>query len=146
MENYKQEDEVEVVDLQDYICSGEPIPKRAKYYLISVDGEKERVRSPITTREILIIFDLDPDDYCLEQVLRGGKSLPLEFDEVIDLRERGIERFVSKVKHVVKIFVNSREKEVKKGMAKQMLMEGESEAKISRYTGLPLATIQALKK
>ena len=115
MERYNKEDEIEVVDLKQYICSGKPIPERTKYYLIDMDGEKMRVQSPISAREILIVFDLDPDDYCVEQVLRGGKTLPLDFDDVIDLRERGIERFVSKVKRFIKIFVNTREKEVKRG-------------------------------
>ena len=33
-------DEIEVVDLEEYACSGKPIPKRVKYYLIKVDKEK----------------------------------------------------------------------------------------------------------
>lgn len=66
-------DEIEVVDLEEYACSDKPIPKHVKYYLIRVDDEKLRVRSPITANEILIASDLDPCEYRLEQKFKGGR-------------------------------------------------------------------------
>tara|TARA_Y100000031_G_C8227233_1_gene389008 strand:- start:1509 stop:1820 length:312 start_codon:yes stop_codon:yes gene_type:complete len=86
-------DEIEVVDLEEYACSDKPIPKRVKYYLIKVDKDKIRVQSPIKASEILIAADLDPCEYHLQQKLKGGKRKKLEPDEIVDLREPGIERF-----------------------------------------------------
>jgi len=88
-------DEIEVVDLEEYACSGKPIPKRVKYYLIKVDRDKIRVQSPIKAKEILISAGLDPCEYHLQQKLRGGKRKKLEPDELVDLREPGVERFES---------------------------------------------------
>lgn len=105
-------DEIEVIDLEEYSCSGKPIPKRVKYYLIKVDHEKIRVQSPITAKEILIAADLAPCDYRLEQKFKGGKSVELEMDQPIDLREPGIEHFVSVPMKDTLIIVNGREKKV----------------------------------
>ena len=105
-------DEIEVVDLEEYACSGKPLPKRVKYYLIKVDDEKYRVQSPITAKEILLIADLDPCDYRLEQKFRGGETKPLDPDHLIDLREPGVEKFVSIVNQSISIVVNAREKQV----------------------------------
>ncbi len=88
-------DEIEVVDLEEYACSGKPIPKWVKYYLIKVDKEKIRVQSPITAGEILIVADLDPCEYHLQQKLKGGKREKLEPDQIVDLSKPGIERFES---------------------------------------------------
>jgi len=105
-------DEVEVIDLEEYACSGKPIPKRVKYYLIKVDEDKIRVQSPITAKEILIIADLDPCEYRLEQKFKDGKCIELEADHLIDLREPGIEHFVSIPTKDISIIVNGREKTV----------------------------------
>lgn len=105
-------DEIEVVDLEEYACSDKPIPKRVKYYLIRVDEEKLRVQSPITAKEILIASDLDPCEYRLEQKFKGGKTVELEPDQLVDLREPGIEYFVSIQTKAISIIVNGREKTV----------------------------------
>lgn len=88
-------DEVEVVDLEEYACSGKPIPKRVKYFLIKVDKEKIRVQSPITAGGILTAANLDPCEYHLQQKLKGGKRKKLEPDQIVDLSEPGVERFES---------------------------------------------------
>lgn len=88
-------DEVEVVDLEEYACSGKPIPKRVKYYLIKVDKEKIRVQSPITAEEILIAAGLDPCEYHIQQKFKGGKREKLEPNQTVDLSKPGIERFES---------------------------------------------------
>ena len=86
-------DEIEVVDLEEYACSDKPIPKHVKYYLIKVDKDKIRVQSPIKANEILIAAKLDPCEYHIQQKLKGGKRKKLEPDELVDLREPGVERF-----------------------------------------------------
>jgi hypothetical protein len=103
-------DEIEVIDLEEYACSDRPIPKHVKYFKIRVDKEKFNVQSPITAKEILIVADLDPCDYGLEQILRGGERVRLEFDHVVDLREPGIERFETILTKEIQIIVNGREK------------------------------------
>ncbi len=105
-------DEIEVVDLEEYACSGKPIPKRVKYYLIKVDKEKIRVQSPITADEILIAAGLDPCEYRLEQKFKGRKRVTLEPNQIVDLREPGIEHFVSIAAKDTSIIVNGREKVV----------------------------------
>jgi len=88
-------DEIEVVDLEEYACSGKPIPKRVKYYLIKVDKEKIRVQSPIAAAEILIAAGLDSCEYHLQQKLKGGKREKLEPNQIVDLSSPGVERFES---------------------------------------------------
>lgn len=95
MTDLHEQDEIEVIDLEEYACSNQPIPKHIKYYLIKVDKEKLRVQSPITAMEILIAAGLDPNEYHLQQKLRGGKRERLEPDQVVDLRAPGVERFES---------------------------------------------------
>ncbi len=114
MSEVNELDEIEVVDLEEYACSGKPIPKRVKYYLIKVDKKKIRVQSPITAKKILIAAGLDPDDYQLEQVFRGGEIVRLEPDQLVDLREPGIERFVTILDNATVIIVNGREKSVER--------------------------------
>ncbi len=114
MSEVNQLDEIEIVDLEEYACADRPIPKRVKYYLIKVDDEKFRVQSPIKASEILIVADLDPCDYNLIQKFRGGRSLELEPDQVIDLREPGVERFVSIPSSDINIIVNGRQEVVNK--------------------------------
>lgn len=95
MSEVEELDEIEVIDLEEYACAGKPIPKRVKYYLIKVDKEKIRVQSPITAKQILIAAGLNPCEYHLQQKFQGGKREKLEPDQVIDLREPGVERFES---------------------------------------------------
>lgn len=112
MSEVEELDEIEVIDLEEYACSGKPIPKRVRYYLIRVDDEKIRVQSPITAKEVLIAADLDPCDYRLEQKFRDGSTVQLERDQLIDLREPGIEHFESIPTRAITIIVNGREKSV----------------------------------
>ncbi len=112
MSDVTELDEIEVVDLEEYACSGKPIPKRVKYYLIKVDDDKIRVQSPITASEILIAADLDPCDYRLVQKFRDGQTIELEPDQLIDLREPGVECFESELTKATIIIVNGREKSV----------------------------------
>lgn len=106
------DDEIDVIDLEQYACSGKPIPKHATYYLIKVDGEKIRVKSPITATNILIAADLEPCDYQLLQIKKGEKPVPLEPDALIDLTDPGIEKFNTKPTKEITIIVNGRFKKV----------------------------------
>lgn len=110
MTDLSELDEIEVVDLEEYSCSGMPIPLRVKYYLIRVDDEKIRVRSPITAKEILIAADLAPDDYRLKQRFKNGKTHELELNQSVDLRTSGVEKFDSILSSATQIIVNGREK------------------------------------
>lgn len=102
-------DEIEVIDLEEYACSGNAIPNRVKYYLIRVDKEKFRVQSPITAEEILIVAGLKPAEYVLVQKFHEGKRVELEADQIVDLREPGVERFKSKLTKIISIIVNGQE-------------------------------------
>jgi hypothetical protein len=108
----KEQDEFEVVDLEHYSCTGKPIPRRVKYFLIKVDGAKIRVQSPISAEEILISAGLSPDDYSLDQRLIDGDEIELELKQEVDLRKSGVECFVSKLASLTRIIINGREKEV----------------------------------
>lgn len=90
-----ERDVIEVVDLEEYACSGKPIPKYVKYFKIRVDKEKYNVQSPITTEGICAVAGLDPKDYHLQQKFCEGKRKKLEPGQEIDLRESGVERFES---------------------------------------------------
>ncbi len=105
-------DEIVVIDLEEYACADKPIPKRVHYFLIKVDDDKLRVQSPIKAKEILIVGDLDPCEYCLVQKFKGGNTIKLEPDALIDLREPGIERFESFPSQDISIIVNGRTKTV----------------------------------
>ena len=106
------EDEIEVIDLEEYACAGKPIPKRVKYYLIKVDKNKIRVQSPITAEEILIAADLDTSEYQLKQKFKDGKTITLDINQLIDLREAGVERFKSIPTQKITIIVNGRKKTI----------------------------------
>ena len=105
-------DEIEVIDLEEHSCSGKPIPTRVKYYLIRVDNDKIRVQSPISAKEILLSAGLSPKDYKLEQKFGGGKTIELEPNQEVDLREPGVERFISVLDSSTKVIINGREKVV----------------------------------
>lgn len=107
-------DEIEVVDLEEYSCSDRPIPQRVKYYLIRVDNEKIRVQSPIKASEVLIAAGLDLCDYRLIQKSKNGSKQELEMDQLIDLREPGVERFKTKLNQDITIIIVGREKKVDK--------------------------------
>lgn len=105
-------DVIEVVDLEEYACSGRPIPKYVRYFRIKVDREKHNVQTPISTSEILIVAGLDPSEYLLKQKTKDGEWIKLEPDQLVDLREPGIERFKSSLAKDIPIIVNGREKKV----------------------------------
>lgn len=68
------------------------------YYVFKVDKETfERKQYKWTGKELLALVNLTPEKYRLFQLGEGHKEvLP---DDVVDLRERGIERFKSVAKH-----------------------------------------------
>ena len=103
-------DEIEVVNLEEYSCSDRPIPQKVKYFAIKVDQEEILVQSPIQASDILLAASLDPEDYRLKQKFKGEKNVELDPDQLIDLREPGIERFKSIPMKELCIIINGREK------------------------------------
>lgn len=73
-------------------------PGTVVYYIFKVDKVSfEKKESKWTGRELLALVGLTPDKYRLFQLGEGHKEiLP---DDVVDLRECGIERFKSVAKH-----------------------------------------------
>jgi hypothetical protein len=105
-------DEIEVIDLEEYAGSNHPIPKHVHYYKIRIDDEKILVKSPIKAEEILIATDLEPEDYQLVQVFKGGREVELDPNQEIDLRADGVERFKALLMQSMIITVNARPKTV----------------------------------
>lgn len=103
-------DEIEVINLKEYACTDKPIPERVKYFAIEVDQKEILVQSPIKASEILIAANLDPEDYHLKQKFKGEKNIDLESDQLVDLREPGVECFKSIPTKEICIIINGREK------------------------------------
>lgn len=87
-----EEDEVDVEEL---VKQGKRIP-RAKRYRIRIDREKFVVHQPlITGPELLALVGKSPDRWRIHQKLRGGQMDEVKPGEKVDLREKGVERFVT---------------------------------------------------
>lgn len=82
------------IDLEECSKGGHRPPKGQQAYKITVDREKYRVeQQKITGTAILQLMNKAPDEWTLNQKLRGGRRKVIEADEIVDLTEPGIERF-----------------------------------------------------
>lgn len=71
-----------------------------KGYVIRIDGENYAVDSPkITGTEILELAGKTPEEWSLNQKLRGGKRERIEPASEVDLTRPGVERFETIRKH-----------------------------------------------
>lgn len=87
-----EEDEVDVEEL---VKQGKKVPK-AKRYKIRIDREKFVVHQPVVTGpELLALVGKSPDKWRIHQKLRGGQMDEVKPGEKVDLREKGVERFVT---------------------------------------------------
>lgn len=87
--------EEEEVDIEELVKQGKPVP-RAKRYRIRIDKERYVVNEPfITKAELLNIVGKTADKWRIHQKLRGGQMDEVTEGEKVDLRERGVERFVT---------------------------------------------------
>lgn len=90
-----KKDDIYEVDVEEEAKAGRPVPE-AKRYRIRVD--KERVisdRPVVTGRYVLSLVGKTPKTYLLSQRLKGGHVAEVDADEEVDLRIRGVERFMT---------------------------------------------------
>ncbi len=93
----KPEDEFEIeeIDVEEYAKQRKKFP-RARRYRIRIDRERYVVKSPFVTKdELLSLAGKCGDKWRIHQKLRGGQLDEVKDDEKVDLRERGVERFVT---------------------------------------------------
>ena len=69
-------------------------PPRGFPYRIRVDGDRFRVEmGEMFGAEILALVEKTPEDWLLNQKIRGGRRLRIAPDEIVDFTALGIERF-----------------------------------------------------
>jgi len=91
---------VEEIDIEEFAKSnpgiGAPV---AKSYRIRIDKTiKVVATATITGRQILALVDKTPEAYKLYEHSGGRQPIPVGPDEVVDLREPGVERFTTMAK------------------------------------------------
>lgn len=96
MANEKDEKGVaDEVDVEDAVKAGRPVPD-AKRYRIRVDKEHVVSDRPVVTgRYVLSLVGKTPETYLLSLRLKGGHVEEVEADAEVDLRTRGVERFMT---------------------------------------------------
>jgi Multiubiquitin len=89
------EELVEVVDIE--ACARESKDKpKGKLYRFRIDKEYyETPKHELTGREILAFAGKTPEAYILSEKTFGGGVRTISADEVVDLRKKGIERFMT---------------------------------------------------
>ena len=86
---------VEVVDIEEFAKRGEK-PPRARQYRFRIDDHYYTTpKAELTGREILVFAGKTPEQYYLRQRLRHGKVESVAPDQKVDLREHGVERFIT---------------------------------------------------
>ncbi len=86
---------VEEVDLEAYAKADKTVPA-ARRYRLRIDKEYRVTENPEPTgRQILALVGKTPEGYTLSIKLHGGQARPIGPDEKVDLRHRGIERFMT---------------------------------------------------
>jgi hypothetical protein len=89
-------DVIEIVELEEHAKKHGTQAPHAKQYAFRVDKERVVVDKPkITGREILAKVGLKPEGYKLYQHKRGHQPILIGPDQVVDLREPGVERFTT---------------------------------------------------
>ncbi|RIH66189.1 hypothetical protein D1164_04565 [Mariniphaga sediminis] len=85
-----------IIDLEVYAKEGKSVPKAQKYKF-KVDREHYTVEQErMTGREILILAGKNPvEKYQLNQRSNGGKVVKIDYDQVVDFTEPGIEKFMT---------------------------------------------------
>lgn len=86
----------DVVDIEEYSKSGKPVPE-AKKYVIRIDKTKYEVTNPtITGRELLNLAGKRPvERFAVHEKRKGGGTERIALDQAVDLRQPGLERFVT---------------------------------------------------
>jgi hypothetical protein len=95
MSNADVQFEVDEVDVESEAKAGNAI-RRARRYRLRIDSEYKVSNSrTITGREVLALVGKTPEQFVLTQKVRGGGTLPVTADQVVDLHTPGIERFMT---------------------------------------------------
>lgn len=87
---------MEVVDLEFYAKEGKTPPK-AKKYKIKIDKNVYEVTaSSMTGRKLLELAKKTPvERYMIRKKLHGGQAISIGYDEEVDFRTPGIEKFMT---------------------------------------------------
>lgn len=95
MSTIVEEFEAEEVDLEAEAKAGNAV-KLARRYRLRVDSEYKISTAPtITGRQILALVGKTPELFVLTQKIRGGGTVPVMAEQVVNLRAPGIERFMT---------------------------------------------------
>ncbi|MFO0944048.1 MAG: multiubiquitin domain-containing protein [Pirellulales bacterium] len=87
--------EEQEVDVEELVKQGKRVP-RAKRYRIRIDKERYVVSSPFITKvQLLALVAKTADKWRIHQKLRGGQMDEVTDVEKVDLRLKGVERFVT---------------------------------------------------
>jgi hypothetical protein len=83
------------VDIEEEAKAGRDV-RRARRYRIRIDKERHVTEQEIVTgRYVLGLVGKTPEAYLLSLRVRGGHVEEIEADEKVDLRKRGVERFMT---------------------------------------------------
>jgi len=87
---------IDIVELEEHAKHHGGEAPHAKHYAFRVDKERIVVTVPtITGREILAKVSKTPEKWKLYQHKRGHQPIPIGPDDVVNLREPGVERFTT---------------------------------------------------
>lgn len=92
--NVIEEQQKDIIEIEDYVKAGKEIPNGASYR-IRIDKNHYTIDSPIITgRQLLKLAKKEPvEQFQVFQKLKGGASIEIPYNSVVDLTEAGIERF-----------------------------------------------------
>jgi hypothetical protein len=87
--------EVDLVDIEEYARAGKDKPP-AKLYRFRVDKAHFESAAPLLTgREILAFAGKTPESHLLSMKIAGGSPVQVGADQQVDLRDKGVERFMT---------------------------------------------------
>jgi hypothetical protein len=90
-----QEEELELLDVEEYAKAGKDKPK-ARRYRIRIDRPHYETTDPKPNgRQILALAGKTPETHLLSQKVTGGAPIPIAADQEVDLRAKGVERFMT---------------------------------------------------
>lgn len=84
------------IDIAQYSKEGKEVPK-GQIYIITVDQIRYKVEKEcMTGLDILILAGKNPPErFQLNQRLRGGKVVPIEYSQKVCFTEPGVEKFMT---------------------------------------------------
>ena len=86
-----------VCNLEEFAVSGNGLPSYCRSYIIRIDEECYTVNDPVITgRQLLDKAAKRPvDEYLIFQFLHNGQLEEIRLDETVDLRQPGLEKFIT---------------------------------------------------